>query len=150
MTETTYLSKPYGYGITFGCFDLFHAGHRHLINSMMDMCECVIIGLHVDPSVERPEKNKPIQSLLERFYQLSSLDSSEVMVTVVPYETEGDILTILSIYQADARFLGQDYEGKTFTGKSYCEKEGIALEYISREHGWSTSSLRGRIVNASK
>lgn len=136
--------KPYRHGITFGCFDLLHPGHANLLDIMRSECECVIVGLHVDPSKERPEKNKPIMTLFERFVMLEAMGIHEI----IPYETEEDIEQILRIYQLEARYLGDDYKDKVFTGRQFCIDNNIELRYTDRSHNWSTSAIRKRVKDA--
>ena len=56
-------------GITFSTFDLFHAGHVKMIEEAKSKCEYLIVGLQLDPSIDRPNKNKPTQSIIERYVQ---------------------------------------------------------------------------------
>mgnify|MGYP003325264201 FL=1 len=132
-------------GFTCGTFDLLHPGHISLFKSCKMKCNRLIVGLHSDPSIERPEKNKPIQSLYERWLQLSS---TKYVDDIIPYDTEKDLINILITTDIHLRFLGDDYNSNEFTGKNVCKNKGIGLIYFSREHGWSSSELRERIKNA--
>lgn len=139
----------YKTGVTFGCFDLLHPGHTLLLIQMLNECKHVVIGLHVNPALEREEKNKPVQGLYERWLSLDNfLEGRGKTYTIIPYETEQDIITILKTFEIDARYLGDDYEGKFFTGNLYCSEHDIEIVYVPRAHGYSTSNLRNRIKNA--
>lgn len=129
-------------GITFGAFDLCHAGHALLFEYCKRHCNYLIVGLHVDPSTERAEKNYPIMSLLERQILVKS---SKHVDEVICYETEKDIEIILSSFDVQVRFLGRDYWGKNFTAKDICEYKKIQLMYCDRSHNYSTTNLRERI-----
>lgn len=110
-------------GFVAGAFDLLHLGHIHLIAECKKYCDELIVAVHVDPSIERPEKNKPIESIAERYIKLSSLMGVD---TIVPYETENDLVLLLKTLQPDIRFLGSDYlEGKPIT-----EENLVPLKYI--------------------
>jgi len=130
-------------GITFSAFDLLHAGHILLLQDCRRQCDHLIVGLHVDPSIERPQKNTPVQSLFERYLQLRAC---RYVDSIIPYETESDLLTILASQKVDVRFLGSDYEDKPFTGERFCEESGIDITYHSRLHHYSTTELRERII----
>ena len=129
-------------GIVFGCWDLLHPGHLMFLNSASEMCDELIVGLQSDPSLDRPEKNRPVQTLYERAFQLDSISVGDC----IPYSHESDILLILqNNLDINVRFLGTDYLDKDFTGKKYCEEKGIEIVYIDRSHNLSTSELRNRI-----
>lgn len=129
-------------GFTAGAFDLLHAGHVLMLNEARDQCDYLIVGLHTDPTIDRPDtKNKPIQSVFERYVQLKAL---KVVDEVVPYDTEQDLLTLLDTFRIDVRIIGEDYVNKDFTGKEL----PIPVHYNNRKHSFSTSELRGRIKNA--
>lgn len=132
-------------GIVFSCFDLLHAGHCLMLHESRENCDYLIACLQTDPTVDRPEKNKPVQTLFERYIQLSAIEDIDV---VVPYTTEAEILDILNSYKPNVRFIGEDYIGKDFTGKKLCEDLGIEIFYNSRKHSFSTSELRKRIKNS--
>jgi glycerol-3-phosphate cytidylyltransferase len=131
-------------GVTASCFDLLHAGHSLLLKEMKKECTSTIVFLHSDPSIERPEKNKPIQSLEERFIQLSS---NRYVDYIVVYNTEDDLRKLLVDISPDIRFLGDDYVSKKFTGDDITS---IVVKFVSRSHGYSSSSLRKRIAQAEK
>ncbi len=129
-------------GFTASAFDLLHAGHVMMLAEAKSKCDWLICGLQTDPSVDRPHKNKPIQSVVERYAQLSALASVD---EVIPYTTEADLLQILSLYPIDIRFIGEEYILKDFTGRQLCEDLGIEIYYNSRKHNFSSSELRQRI-----
>ena len=129
-------------GFTAGAFDLLHAGHVLMLQEAADACDYLIVGLHTDPTIDRPDaKNKPIQSVFERYVQLKALS---VVDEIIPYETEEDLLTLLSTHKIDIRIIGEDYVDKDFTGKEL----PIPVYYNSRKHSLSTSELRKRIKDA--
>ena len=129
-------------GITFSTFDLFHAGHVKMLEEAKSKCEYLIVGLQLDPSIDRPEKNKPTQSIIERYVQLRAC---KYIDEVIPYVTESDLIDILSSFKIDIRIIGEEYTGKTFTGKEYCKKKGIEIYFNKREHRFSSSALRKQI-----
>ena len=129
-------------GITFSTFDFFHAGHVKMLEEAKTVCDYLIVGLQLDPSLDRPEKNKPVQSVIERYIQVSSC---KYVDEVVPYVTEKDLDEILRSFKIDVRIIGEEYQDKDFTGKAYCEQKGIAMYYNSREHDYSSSAIRKRV-----
>lgn len=133
----------YNVGFTASCFDLFHAGHIMMLKEAKSQCQYLIVGLQTDPTLDRPQKNKPIQSVFERFVQL---DACKYVDEVVVYATEKDLLDILLSYPIDVRIIGDEYQNKHFTGKEL----DIAIYYNSRKHSFSTTELRERVTNASK
>jgi glycerol-3-phosphate cytidylyltransferase len=131
-------------GFTCSCFDLFHAGHIMMIKEAKSKCDHLIVGLQTDPTIDRPEKNKPIQSVVERFIQL---EACKYVDEVVVYATEKDLLDILHSYPINIRIVGEEYRDKDFTGKSL---EHIEMYYNSRKHSFSTTELRGRVIERYK
>jgi glycerol-3-phosphate cytidylyltransferase len=129
-------------GITFSCFDLFHAGHVAMLKEAKTRCDYLIVGLQTDPTIDRPEKNQPIQSVFERYMQLQAC---KYIDEIIPYATEKDVEDILRTYRLDVRIIGQDYAGKEFTGKQICVDRSIEIYYNSRRHSFSTSELRQRV-----
>ena len=135
-------------GITFSAFDLLHAGHIGMLREARANCDYLIVGLQTDPTIDRPnEKNKPVQTLVERYAQLNAL---KLVDEIVPYQTEQDLVDILELFQVDVRFLGEEYREKEFSGKDVCRKRGIQLHFNKRDHRFSTSDLRKRVVEANK
>ena len=129
-------------GITFSTFDLLHAGHVLMLKEAKSVCDYLICGLHVDPQVERPNKNKPIQSRVERYIQLSSV---KYVDEVIPYNLEKDLHDILLGYPIDVRIIGADYRDVDFSGKDICLTRGIEIYYNDRSHNFSSTELRQRI-----
>ena len=128
-------------GFTCSCFDLFHAGHIMMLKEARSKCDYLIVGLQTDPTIDRPEKNKPIQSVVERFIQL---DSCKYVDEVVVYATEKDLLDILYTYPINIRVVGDEYKDKEFTGKNL---EHIEMYYNTRRHSFSTTELRKRVID---
>jgi glycerol-3-phosphate cytidylyltransferase len=132
-------------GFTCGAFDLCHAGHVLMFKECKEYCDYLIVGLQTDPTLDRPEKNKPIQSLEERLIQLEAIRYIDKVVT---YDTEEDLYELLSKnpHSITTRIIGADWKGKEYTGHD------LPLETIfnSRTHSYSTSELRQRIENAAK
>lgn len=134
-------------GITFGAFDLLHAGHVALIEEAKRKCDHLIVGLHVDPTVERPDtKNKPIQSVYERWKQLNAMRAVD---EIIPYETEQDIINMCATLAINKRFIGSDYVDRNITGQETCITRGIEIVFIDRVHNYSSSELRTRCAKQS-
>jgi glycerol-3-phosphate cytidylyltransferase len=134
-------------GFTCSVFDLLHAGHIMMLREAKEQCDYLIVGLQTDPSINRPtEKNKPVQTLVERYAQLSAVSYVD---EIIPYETEDDLKDILQMYHIDVRILGEEYREKEFTGKDICRKRSIDLHFNKRDHRFSTRDLRERVKNAS-
>lgn len=129
-------------GITFSAFDLFHSGHVAMLKEARNKCDYLMVGLQTDPTIDRPEKNKPIQSVFERYVQL---EGCKYIDEIIPYATEQDLIDILLTYNINVRFIGEEYKTKEFTGKQLCVDKGIELYYNKRQHSFSTSGLRKRI-----
>ena len=131
-------------GFTCSTFDLLHAGHIQMLREAKEQCDYLIVGLQTDPTIDRPEKNKPIQTLVERYTQLKAVGYVD---EIIPYATEQDLEDILSMYHIDVRVLGVEYKDKDFTGKSICQRRGIDLYFNKRDHRFSSSDLRKRVCN---
>jgi glycerol-3-phosphate cytidylyltransferase len=132
-------------GFTCSTFDLLHAGHIGMLREAKANCDVLIVGLQSDPTIDRPDtKNKPIQTMVERYAQLNAL---KFVDEIVPYQTEQDLVDILELFQLDVRFLGDEYKEKEFTGKDICRKRGIELHFNKRDHRFSTTDLRKRVCN---
>ena len=129
-------------GITFSTFDLFHAGHVKMLEEAKSQCDYLIVGLQLDPSIDRSKKNKPTQSIIERYIQLKG---SKHVDEIVPYVTEADLEDILRSFKLDIRIIGDEYIDKHYTGKDYCEAKGIKTYYNSRDHRFSSSELKKQI-----
>ena len=132
-------------GITFSTFDLLHAGHIAMLREAKSQCDYLIVGLQSDPTIDRPDtKNKPIQTMFERYLQIKSV---EYVDEVVPYQTEKDVIDILQTLPIDVRILGKEYKEKNFTGKDVCNQRGIELYFNTRDHRFSTTDLRKRVTD---
>lgn len=129
-------------GITFSAFDLLHAGHVKMLEEAKLHCDYLIVGLQTDPTIDRPEKNKPTQSVVERYIQLKAC---KFVDEIVPYATEQDLQDILQSFAIDVRIIGDEYKDSNFTGREYCEKMGIRLIYNKRNHRFSSSGLRKEV-----
>jgi glycerol-3-phosphate cytidylyltransferase len=129
-------------GFTCSAFDLLHAGHVQMLRDAKEQCDFLICGLQVNPTYDRPEKNSPIQSIVERYTQLKAI---RYVDEIIPYSSEKDLEDILSMYSVDVRILGEEYKEKDFTGKDICKARDIALYFNKRDHRFSTSDLRSRV-----
>lgn len=134
-------------GFTASTFDLLHAGHISMLREAKEHCTYLIAALQVDPSIDRKEKNKPVQTIVERYVQLSAV---KYVDEIVPYVTEEDLVDILGMYDINVRILGEEYKDKNFTGKDLCQARGIDLYFNKRDHRFSSSGLRKRIFEMEK
>jgi len=125
-------------GFTCGAFDLLHTGHLLMLKEVRDQCDFLIIGLHTDPTIDRPEKNKPTETVEERKFRL---ESCKYVDQIILYNTEKDLYNLLKELKPDVRFLGVDWKGKHFTGDDL----PIKIIFNSRGHNHSSSNLRERI-----
>lgn len=131
-------------GIVASSFDMFHAGHVLMLQEARDNCDRLVVALQSDPTLDRPEKNKPIQGLFERYCQV---EACKYVDQVIPYDTEADLYNLLAGYEWDVRFLGADYVSRNdYTGADL----DIPIRYCSRNHSYSSSSLRERISAADR
>ena len=129
-------------GITFSTFDLLHAGHVKMLEEAKRQCDYLIVGLQLDPSLNRPEKNSPSQTIIERYIQLKGCKHID---EIVPYVSEQDLEDILKSFKIDIRIIGEEYKEKPFTGKDYCKEKGIEIYYNKRDHRFSSSGLRKQV-----
>ncbi len=127
-------------GFTCSCFDLFHAGHIMMLKEAKSVCDHLIVGLQTDPTIDRPEKNRPIQSVFERFVQLQAC---RYVDEIVIYQTEKELMDILLSYPIDVRIVGEEYRDKEFTGK---DLPHVEMHYNERKHSFSTTELRQRVI----
>lgn len=134
-------------GFTCSTFDLLHAGHVQMLREAKEHCDYLICGLQIDPSIDRKEKNPPVQTVVERFIQLSAIGYVD---EIIPYATERDLEDILNMYSIDVRIIGEEYKKKTFTGRAICSKRGIEIYYNKRDHRFSSSDLRKRVSDREK
>jgi glycerol-3-phosphate cytidylyltransferase len=131
-------------GIIASCFDLFHAGHVLALCEAKEYCDRLVVALQSDPTLDRPEKNKPVQNLFERYVQVNAC---RYVDQIIPYDTEADLLNLLTGYDWDVRFLGDDYFHRTdYTGYGL----DLQVKFLSRKHDYSSSGLRERIIQAEK
>lgn len=134
-------------GFTCSTFDLLHAGHVEMLRQAKERCDYLICGLQNDPTLDRPSKNKPVQSIVERQIQLRAVKYvDEVWV----YNTEQDLVDLLLILPIDIRILGVEYKDHEFTGRDVCEQRSIEIYYNGRDHSFSSSNLRKRVAHAEK
>ena len=125
-------------GFTCGAFDLLHAGHIVMLEEAKSNCNHLIVGLQTDPTIDREEKNKPVQSVYERYVQLNAV---RYVDEIIPYDTEQSLIDLLQSQKINIRFIGEDYRDKGFT----CDDLPLQVFYTSRQHSFSSSSLRKRI-----
>lgn len=130
-------------GFTCSCFDLFHAGHILMLKEAAEQCDWLIVGLQTDPTIDRPEKMKPIQSVYERYIQLQAC---KYVNEIVVYDTEADLLNVLKSLNIDTRILGEEYKEKDFTGRHL----DMAFYFNKRSHDYSSTELKKRIYNSLK
>jgi len=129
-------------GFTASAFDLLHAGHITMLREAKEHCDYLICGLQIDPSVDRADKNKPIQSIVERYVQLLAV---KYVDEIIPYYYEKDLTDIIKTYSIDVRILGEEYKDVDFTGRELCDRLGIRLHFNKRNHDFSSSELRKRM-----
>ena len=130
-------------GFTCSTFDLLHAGHIVMLKEAKSHCDHLIVGLQTDPTIDRPNKNKPVQSVFERYEQLKA---TKYVDEIIPYATEKELTDILLSYKIDVRFVGQEYQDVDFTGKDL----GIEIHYNTRRHSFSRTELRQRVASAER
>ena len=129
-------------GFTCSTFDLLHAGHILMLAECKQVCDYLIVGVQSDPTIDRPGvKNKPVQSIVERYVQLSAV---KFVDEIIVYNTEKDLEDMLMFLPLSVRIIGEEYKDKDFTGKQICEDRGIKIWYNSRNHRFSSSELRQR------
>lgn len=133
------IGKPVGF--TASTFDLLHAGHILMLAECKQYCDYLIVGLQTDPTIDRDTKNKPVQSIVERYVQLSAV---KFVDEIIVYSTEKDLEDMLMFLPITHRIIGEEYRDKNFTGKNICEDRGINIIYNSRKHRFSSSELRMR------
>jgi glycerol-3-phosphate cytidylyltransferase len=134
---------PTKIGFTCGAFDLMHAGHMLMLEDARSVCDKLIVAIQSDPSIDRPQKNRPVQSFDERIIMVNGC---KYVDDIILYHTEADLLKILKDINPDVRILGSDYLNKTFTGQEL----PIKIYYHNREHDWSSSDLRERVYYAER
>lgn len=132
-------------GFTASTFDLLHAGHIAMLREAKEQCDYLMVALQVDPSLDRPEKNPPVQTLVERWTQLQGV---KYVDEIIPYQTEEDLQDILKLFNIDVRIIGEEYKDTTFTGRATCAQRGIEIYFNKRDHRFSSSDLRERVKQA--
>ena len=132
-------------GFTCSTFDLLHAGHVVMLEEAKRHCDYLIVGLQIDPTLDREHKNAPIQSIVERQIQLSAI---KYVDEIVIYNTEKDLTDLLLTLPIDVRVLGDEYKTKDFTGKDIAKQRGCKIVYNGRDHSFSSTSLRKRVNHA--
>ena len=138
--------KPVGF--TCSTFDLLHAGHILMLAEAKSVCDYLIVGLQLDPSIDRPDtKNSPVQSIVERHVQLSAV---KYVDEIIVYQTEKDLEDLLMFLPITIRVIGEEYEDKNFTGKNICEQRNIKIYYNQRKHSFSTTELRNRVASKAR
>jgi glycerol-3-phosphate cytidylyltransferase len=125
-------------GFTCSAFDLLHAGHIAMLEEAKTQCDYLIVGLHTNPQIDRPHKNKPVQSTFERYLQLKGC---KYVDEIIPYDTEADLVNLLKVVQPDVRILGIEYKDTNFTGKDL----PIKIYFNTRGHNYSSTELKKRI-----
>jgi glycerol-3-phosphate cytidylyltransferase len=134
------IGRPIGF--TCSTFDLLHAGHILMLAECKSICDYLIVGLQTDPTIDRPEtKNKPVQSIVERYVQLSAV---KFVDEIIVYDTEKDLEDLLMFLPISMRICGEEYKDKHLTGRDICDTRGIKIYYNSRTHRFSSSELRQR------
>jgi glycerol-3-phosphate cytidylyltransferase len=132
-------------GFTCSTFDLLHAGHVTMLEEAKRHCDFLIVGLQNDPTLDRAEKNKPVQSIVERQIQLAAV---KYVDEIIIYNTEQDLIDLLLTLPIDVRVLGEEYKNKDFTGKDIAKQRGSKIVYNGRDHSFSSTSLRKRVASA--
>ena len=128
-------------GVMAGNFDVIHPGYIKMFQEMDKHCDCLIMLLHTDPSIERPHKLKPVLSVEERRELLMQI---RPVKDVISYTYEAQLYDLLKLGEFDIRFIGEDYIGKPFTGDDL----SIPIHYIKRDHGWSTTKFKKLIAES--
>ena len=134
-------------GFTCSTFDLLHSGHISMLREAKETCDYLIVGLQTDPSIDRKSKNAPVQTIVERYVQLSAV---KYVDEIIVYNTEQDLEDILEMFHIDVRILGEEYKDKDFTGKDICKRRDIQLYFNKRDHRFSSSSLRNLVAEKQK
>lgn len=129
-------------GFTCGAFDLLHPGHLAMLRECKEYCDYLVVGLQSDPTIDRPTKNKPIQSIFERWQQL---DAIKFVDQIVPYDTEKDLENLFAVLPIDVRFIGMDHINDIPTAQEICKQKNIKIIYNTRFHSYSSSELRNRM-----
>lgn len=128
-------------GFTCSTFDLFHAGHVVMLQESKSLCDYLVVGLLTDPTIDRPDtKNKPVQSVMERYLQLAAC---KYVDEIIPFGSEQDLVDLILTINPDIRIVGEEYKGTDHTGVGLCP-----IHYNKRRHSFSTTQLRERVLEA--
>ena len=128
-------------GFTCSTFDLFHAGHVVMLQESKSLCDYLVVGLLTDPTIDRAQtKNKPVQSVMERYLQLAAC---KYVDEIIPFESENDLVDLILTINPDIRIVGEEYKGTDHTGVGLCP-----IHYNKRRHSFSTTQLRERVLKA--
>lgn len=134
----------YKIGFTCSAFDLLHAGHILMLEEAKEQCDYLIVGLQNDPNLDRSFKNKPVQTIVERYVQLKAVSYVD---EIIVYNTERDLEDLLQMLPINVRIVGEEYKDvSSMTGREICENRGIDIYYNRRDHRFSTTELRSRVV----
>ena len=131
--------KDFKLGFTAGNFDILHPGYIYTFEEAKRHCERFVVFLQNDPSLHRKSKYKPVIPSWDRYKALMSIKHID---EVFMYQTEDELLDLITFWKPDLRILGEDYIGKPFTGDNL----PIHVIYTSRSHGWSTTKLKDLIT----
>jgi len=134
------IKEKYNMGIIAGNFDVIHPGYIKMFKECKTYCKQLIVLLHIDPSIERPEKLKPILTKEERTEVLTSI---KFIDGIAYYTYEKELVDLIYRLDPDIRFLGDDYRGKTYTGFEL----DVPVHYLNRDHGWSTTKFKKLIAD---
>ena len=134
------IKEKYNMGIIAGNFDVIHPGYIKMFKECKTYCKQLIVLLHIDPSIERPEKLKPILTKEERTEVLTSI---KYIDGIAYYTYEKELVDLIYRLDPDIRFLGDDYRGKTYTGFEL----DVPVHYLNRDHGWSTTKFKKLIAD---
>lgn len=131
-------------GLVTSTFDLLHAGHIMMLREAKSQCDYLIAALQTDPTVDRPtEKNEPVQSIVERYIQLSAVSYVD---EIICYTTESDLIDIIQMFPITVRILGEEYRDQDYTGREECKKRDIKIFFNQRDHRFSSTGLRKRVA----
>lgn len=133
-------------GLVTSCFDLLHAGHIMMLREAKSQCDYLIAALQTDPTIDRPDtKNKPVQSIVERYIQLSAVSYVD---EIICYETENDLVDILQMFPITVRIMGEEYRDQDYTGREVSKQRDIRIYFNKRDHRFSSSDLRRRVTSS--
>lgn len=136
------MTSQYRVGLVAGVFDMLHPGHVTMLAECRKSCDSLIVALQTDPTLDRPNKHRPIQTTYERYTQLAACRH---VSTIIPYDTEKDLENMLGILDYDVRFVGVEYLNQSITGLDVMTARCKELIYTSRDHGYSSTDFRRRL-----